>query len=156
VKYQDGVAAFNDFDGGLDGVGLDQYDKLYSDGKYEDFHDSYAGVEQGMIGSNGGKSDDELSIESIDGNDYDTHNKGVTKESLDSAMNKMMSERKEQDDVFDKMKTDEFGSALDDKYGISKQFGFILGNDKFGHQKNIKRRNIQEETLKAYKQLTDK
>jgi hypothetical protein len=158
TKYNDGIAAFNDYDGDSGGVSIDNYDKLYSEGSYADYNDHYAGIGSGMIGADNGQSDDDISIDSPDENenDYENHNKGVSKDSLDVAMKKMMAERNEQDDVFEKMQSSDYGSAMDDKYGISSQFGFMVGNDKFGHQKNMKRRNIQEETLKAYKQLTEK
>lgn len=156
AKVNDGIAAFNDFDGGSGGVGLDQYDNLYSEGSFADYNANYAGVGVGTIGADNGMSDDDISIDSPDEDEYDTHKKGATKESLDSAMKRMMAERNNQDGSFEKMKPTEYGSALDDKYGISNQFGFMVGTDKFGHQKNIKKRNIQEETLKAYKQLTEK
>lgn len=156
AKVDDGIAAFNDFDGGSGGVGLDQYDNLYSEGTFADYNANYAGIGAGAIGADNGMSDDDISIDSPDEDEYEGHKKGVSKESLDAAMKRMMAERNDQDGSFEKMKPTEYGSALDDRYGISKQFGFMVGTDKFGHQKNIKKRNIQEETLKAYKQLTEK
>ena len=89
-------------------------------------------------------------------NDYDTHNKNITKESLDSVMKKMMVSRGDEDTKFQNMAHSDYGSAMDDKYGISKQLGFMVGTDKFGHQKNIKKRDASEEITKAYKALTDK
>ena len=158
AKVNDGISAFNDFDGGSGGVALDQYDNLYTDGTYNDYNESYGGLSAGMYGADNGKSDDDISIDSLDENDdnYDKHNKGISKESLDAVMKRMMADRDDQDKVFDKMETKEFGSAIDDKYGISSQFGFMVGTDKFGHQKNIKRRRAKEDQLKAYKELTDK
>jgi curved DNA-binding protein CbpA len=156
AKVDDGIAAFNDFDGGSGGVGLDQYDKLYSEGRFSDYNVSYAGIGVGTIGAENEMSDDDISIDSPDEDEYDSHKKGVSKVGLDDAMKRMMAERNEQNGIFDKMKHSDYGSAMDDKYGISNQFGFMVGNDKFGHQKNLKKRNIQEETMKAYKQLTEK
>jgi len=156
AKIDDGIAAFNDFDGGSGGVGLDQYDKLYSEGRFSDYNATYAGVGVGTIGAENEMSDDDISIDSPDEDEYDNHKKGVSKVGLDDAMKRMMAERNDQDGIFDKMKHSDYGSAIDDKYGISNQFGFMVGNDKFGHQKNLKKRNIQEETMKAYKQLTEK
>ncbi len=156
AKVSDMIAAFNDFDGGSGGIGIEHCDNLYSEGQFTDYNANYAGVEAGVIGADNGKSDDDISIDSPDEDEYDGHKKGVTKESLDIVMKRMMDDRTNQNDSFDKMNPTDYGSALDDKYGISNQFGFMVGTDKFGHQKNIKKRNIQEETLKAYKQLTEK
>lgn len=156
TKYNDGISAFNDYDADSGGVAINQYDNLYSEGTYDEYNDSYSGINSGMIGAADGNSDDDISIESPDENSYDNHNKGVSKESLDAAMKKMMADREEQDIGFDKMAPSDYGSAMDDKYGISNQLGFMVGTDKFGHQKNFKKRNIEEETAKAYKELTEK
>lgn len=156
VKYNDGIAAFNDLEGGFGGVSVDNYGGLYSEGKFDDFNENYAGIGSGMMGADDGASDDDLSIDSPDENDegYDTHNQGISKESLDAAMKRMMAERDSQDDKFKTMVDADFGSAMDDKYGISNQFGFMVGTDKFGHQK-IRKRDLKEDTLKAYKELTE-
>lgn len=154
-KYNDHIAAFNDFDGESGGVGVDQYDNLYSDGNFDGYNAGYAGIRSGIIGNADGRSDDEISIDSPDEDDYNNHNKGVSAESLEAAMKKMMSEREEMMSSFEKMSHSDYKSAMDDPYGISSQLGFMVGNDRLGHQKNIKR-NIREETLKAYKELTEK
>ncbi|VBB18241.1 J domain-containing protein [Yasminevirus sp. GU-2018] len=157
TKYDDqNISAFNDFEGESGGVAIDQYDNLYSEGTYGGYNESYAGIGSGMVGSNDGQSDDDISIDSPDEDAYDKHNKGTSKESLDAAMKKMMAERDDDSKKFKNMKQTEFGSAMDDKYGISSQMGFMVGTDRFGHQKNIKKRDIKEETLKAYKSLTEK
>jgi curved DNA-binding protein CbpA len=167
TKFKNGdIAAFNDFEGGSGGVGIDNYDSLYGEGSYDDYNDSYAGVGAGMFGSADGASDDDVSIDSPDENDnedlYGSHNKGtyngvdVSKESFDAAMKRVMAEREDDAKKFDGMKPEEYGSAINDKYGISSQLGFMVGNDRFGHQKNFKKRNVKEETIKAYKQLTEK
>lgn len=157
AKYDaDNLEAFNDFDGESGGVGIDQYDNLYSEGNFSGYNDGYAGIRSGIIGNDDGRSDDEISIDSPDEDEYNSHNKGVSKESLDEAMKRMQSERKEQMSSFKNMKHSEFGSAMDDRYGISSQLGFMVGTDRFGHQKTMKKRNIREETLKAYNELTEK
>lgn len=168
AKVDTGVSAFNDYDGESGGVGLDQYDTLYAEDNFNDYNNNFAGIGSGLIGSNKSKdnhsddqSDDndnddlEISLDSLDDN-YESHNKGISKQSLDDAMSKLMADREGDDTRFDNMAPDEFGSALDDKYGISKQFGFMVGTDKFGHQKNIKKQKMKDDTLKAYKQLTEK
>lgn len=155
AKYNNGIAAFNDLDGGFGGVSVDNYGSLYAEGKFDDFNESYAGIGSGVIGNDAGISDDDISIDSPDEDQYDNHTAGASKDSLDVAMKKAMAERSSQDDKFTSMVDADFGSALDDKYGISNQFGFMVGTDKFGHQKTRKR-DLKEATLKAYKELTEK
>jgi len=156
TKYNDHIAAYNDFDGDSGGVGIDQYDNLYAEGNFDGYNNSYAGIGAGIIGNENGMSDDEISIDSPDENQYDSHNKGVTKESLDAAMKKMQDEREDDLAYFSNMKHTDYKSAMDDPYGISNKLGFMVGTDKFGHQKHLKKRNIREETLKAYNELTEK
>lgn len=179
AKYNNDISAFNDFDDSSGGVPIDNYENLYSDDKYTSFHENYSGIGSGLIGndnhsdnysdnhsdnhtdnhSNGhsdGHSDDDISIDSPDHDEYDSHNKGVSKENLDDAMKRMMAERNEQNDLFETMTTNDYGSALDDKYGVSNQFGFMVGNNMQGHQKNTMKRDVKDETIKAYKKLTSK
>ena len=151
------IAAFNDVDGGSGGVALDQYDNLYSQGSFGDYNANYAGIGAGMVGDDNGASDGDISIDSPNEDEYDNHRKGVSKEALDAEMKRMMAERESQNVVFEQFSEKrEFGSAIDDKYGISSQFGFMVGTDRVGNQKSIKKRNIKEETLKAYKKLAEK
>jgi curved DNA-binding protein CbpA len=153
----DDIAAFNDVEGDSGGVGIDQYDNLYSQGSFGEYNANYAGIGSGMVGDDNGASEDEISIDSPNEDEYDNHRKGVSKEALDAEMKRMMSERETQNTVFEKFSDNkQFGSALDDKYGISSQFGFMVGTDLAGNQKNIKKRNVKEETLKAYKKLAAK
>merc|ERR1712065_123508 len=120
----------------------------YATGSYGGASDNFASVGAGMIGGENSDSD-EISIDSDDIEDtYDTHNKGVSRDAMD--------------DKFEKMELDEYGSAMDDKFGISKNFGFMVGNDKFGHQigqKGGKRSRRNKERVKAqyeaYKELTE-
>jgi hypothetical protein len=71
---------------------------------------------------------------------------------LEAIMKQMMASRAEQDALFDSMQPSEYGSAIDDKYGVSSQLGFMVGDKLHGHQKPIVKRNVKEIT--AYKQLT--
>lgn len=158
VKVGGGVSAFND---GIDGsgTGIDSYDNLYSQGAYSGFDDNYAGIGSGLVGNDDGMSEDDVSIDSVDGDDYDSHNKGVAKEDLDARMKAMMADRNTQDSAFEKMKPGEYGSAIDDEYGVSNQLGFMVGDSKFfGHQRSSKKSDnkLKEKTLKIYKQLTEK
>lgn len=156
------ISAFNDF-GGDTGMGtsIENYDSLYAEGDYNGYNDSYASISKGFINikkNDDSDDSDDISLDSPDPEDdssYDNHTKGNTQEQLAAAMERMMAERNDQDKQFEQFKQSDYGSAMDDKYGISSQMGFMIGNDKFGHQKTSKR-NIKEETLRAYKQLTEK
>ena len=154
AKVDNDISAFNDYDGGSGGVSLDQYDNLYTEGAFTDYNANYAGIGAGSIGAD--NCMDDVSVDSLDGDDFIEGTQNIVSNAgLDNAMKKMMTERTNQDGSFEKMNPTEFGSSIDDKYGISNQFGFMIGTDKFGNQKNIKKKNIQDETLKAYKQLTE-
>jgi len=157
----DGIMAFND---GMDSnfASVDAYSDLYATGSYGGASDNFASVGAGMIGGENSDSD-EISIDSDDIEDtYDTHNKGVSRDAMDDMYQRALAEREMQDDKFEKMELDEYGSAMDDKFGISKNFGFMVGNDKFGHQigqKGGKRSRRNKERVKAqyeaYKELTE-
>lgn len=151
VKYNGDISAFNDVEDGCGGVPLDKYDSLYSDGQYEDHNDRYAAVGSGIIDIC--ENDDNVSVDSVDDNEYDAHNVGASKEEIENAMKKMMAERGNQNDDFAHMTDGKFGSAIDDKFGISNQLGFMVGDNLFGHQR-INKSKLKEDTLKAYKELT--
>jgi hypothetical protein len=161
AKVNDGIAAFNDFDGESGGIGIDQMDNLYSDDKFADYNANYAGVGAGMIGRNvdNDLASDDISIDSPDEDEYDieSHKKGISKDAFEAAMKKMESEREENDKIFEQFQEkNEYVSALDDKYGISSQLGFMVGTDKFGNQKNNKKRVAEKDEMRAYKKLTQK
>jgi hypothetical protein len=160
VKLNDtGVMAFND---GMDSAfaSVDAYSDLYATGNYGGASDSFAGIGSGLIGGdNDASGSDDISIDSEDiPNTYDTHNKGISKDDMDAMLQRELSSREMQTKEFENMSVKDFGSAIDDKYGISKDFGFMVGNDKFGHQ--IGRREPKSKDRKsqydAYKELTTK
>lgn len=159
TKVSDGISAFNDFADESGGVGIDNMGDVYADDKFTDYNANYAGLDAGMVGSGDGASDD-ISIDSPDEDEFDAdvHKKNVaSKDDFEAAMRKMQSEREEHDRIFESFQEkNEYGSAIDDKYGISNQFGFMVGTDKWGNQKNNKKRTVEKEEMKAYKKLTQK
>ena len=122
VKYDDTFTAFNDT-----GVGNfisvnDDYGELF--GK-EDFKSST------NFGRNkSGLSEDELSISSISDiefeDDYNNHSK---KKISDDDIRKFEQMRNQDTTRYDKMNLNEFKSVMDDQFGISKNFGTMLGNE---------------------------
>jgi curved DNA-binding protein CbpA len=161
INDNEGIMAFND---GMDSAfaNVDSYNDLYSNGSYTGVSDNFAGVGDGLV--NNINSDDDISIDSEDIEDnYDTHNKDTSKDKMDEQFQRAMAERQMQNTQFENMDMKEYGSALDDKFGISKDFGFMVGNDKFGHQvgqqksKNKKSgKDKSKAVLEAYKELTEK
>lgn len=158
AKYNEDISAFNDIDDAFGGVNIDKYDALYSEDKIDNYGERYGGVGTGMIGNDDVSSGDDISIDSPCNDDYDTHNRGISKETFDTILKRMMEDRNTQDKQFEKMEQKDFGSAIDDKFGISNKLGFMVGNASIagisGHQKQYK--TNKEDTLKTYKQLTSK
>lgn len=148
VKHND-VAAFNDGSEFSNTMGAgNAYDDLYGEGKFNDYNANYAGIDNGLIGTG---DDDSISIGSSDPEDnYNTHNKN--KGTVDDLMKKLMSQRENDDKLFENMTDVDFKSALDDKYGVSNGLGFLVGNSTYGNQKNTKTKFTNDE-LKAYKAL---
>jgi curved DNA-binding protein CbpA len=122
VKYDDTFTAFNDT-----GVGNfisvnDDYGELF--GK-EDFKSSTT------FGRNkSGLSDDELSISSLSDiefeDDYNNHSK---KKISDNDIRKFEQLRSQETSRYDKMNLSEFKSVMEDQFGISKNFGTMIGNE---------------------------
>jgi curved DNA-binding protein CbpA len=152
--YKNEVQAYNCNEN--EGVGLDNYSSLYTSGEYTGHNELYAGIKNGLLESkdidNNDSISDDISIDSLDEADYKLEYK-TTDGVLDTEIKCIISERKKDDSIFTNMTEAEFGSALDDRYGISKQFGFMIGNDRNGHQKtnsNI----LKKSKIKIYKELT--
>ena len=67
---------------------------------------------------------------------------------IENELTKIMNERKEQNNLFENLELSDYGTVMDDKYGISKQLGFIVGSDKYSNNQ------INSELLTTYKELT--
>lgn len=76
---------------------------------------------------------DELSIDSIEDNTYKCDIEKITQHTIN--------ERKNQDETIKKLKDTEYGSALDDKFGVSNGLGILVGNNMFGNQINTNKNN---------------
>jgi curved DNA-binding protein CbpA len=122
VKYDDTFTAFNDT-----GVGNfisvnDDYGELF--GK-EDFRSSTT-----FSRNKTGISDDELSISSISDIEYDDDYYNHSKKKISSDDIRKFEKMRNDDTMkFDKMSLNEFKSVMDDQFGISKDFGTIIGQD---------------------------
>lgn len=122
VKYDDGFTAFNDT-----GVGNfisvnDDYGELF--GK-ENFKGSST-----FSRSKTQLSDDELSISSISDIEYDDDYYNHSKKKITSDdIRKFERMRNEDTMKFDKMSMNEFKSVMEDQFGISKEFGTMIGQE---------------------------
>lgn len=121
IKFDDTFTAFNDT-----GVGNfisvnDDYGELF--GK-DDFRAS-SKFSKTKLENN----DDDISISSISDDDiednYNNHKVKIT----DDEIRKFTDIRNKETTKFDKLNLSEFKSVLDDQFGISKEFGTIIGND---------------------------
>jgi hypothetical protein len=122
VKFDDSFTAFNDT-----GVGNfisvnDDYGELF--GK-DDFKSSTT------FSKNKNDIDnlDDLSMSSISDEDiedtYNNHKLKITNDEID----RFTRQRDMETHKFDKLNLNEFKSVMDDQFGISKDFGTIIGND---------------------------
>ena len=122
VKFDDSFTAFNDT-----GVGNfisvnDDYGELF--GK-DDFKSSTT------FSKNKNDIDnlDDLSMSSISDEDiedtYNNHKLKITNDEID----RFTRQRDMETNKFDKLNLNEFKSVMDDQFGISKDFGTIIGND---------------------------
>lgn len=145
ILFKDEIQAYSSNDNV--GVSLDNYDSLYADGIYNGSNETYAGIGNNILDN----ESDDISIDSLDDNDYKLEYK-VSNNILDTEIKTLLSERETQDSKFTNMTDVDFGSAINDEYGISKQFGFMIGNDRNGQQKPSNK--LTNSTIKIYKELT--
>lgn len=168
VLFKDGISAYNSDSN--EGTSLDNRDSLYANGKYNEYNEKYAGINSGLVGNDDNidsSNDDDLSIDSPDADDDDDDNDNdnnynnndykedfkVSNILFDTKVKNMLSERDSYDNKFKNMTDADYGSTLDDDFGISKQFGFMVGNDRYGHQITSKNK-LTKSNIKIYKELT--
>lgn len=93
-------------------------------------------------------NNDNVSIDSLDDNVYQEETK-----INDSDIEKLVADRKKIDKNLETFADAEYGSAIDDKFGVSHGLGFLVGTQMFGSQ--IRKPNIviDDDKIKAYKAL---
>ncbi len=79
-------------------------------------------------------SSDELSLDSVE-------NDEVKQQNVDAVAQSVLDERKNQDEIIKKLKDSEYGSPLDDKFGVSHGIGLLVGNSMHGKQISNKKHN---------------
>ncbi len=122
VKYDDGFTAFND-------TGVGNFIKVD-----DDYGELYGG--DNFKGSNNfsrtqtGKSDDELSLSSMSDVEYnDDYHNHSNKKITDDDIRRFQRERELDSKKYNTMGFNEFKSVMEDQFGISKDFGTIIGRD---------------------------
>jgi curved DNA-binding protein CbpA len=173
-KIKDGIVIYDEqqsaYDSDLNiGSSIDNYGQLYNDNSFAGYNDNFSGITGGTIrtrydDNENDDNDDNNSIESLDNGDtVDYYETKLTKEEMERKLNEMKNEYKMINDDIEKLSisSNKYGSILDDKYGISSQFGFMIGDDdKSSHQAQVMKykrnsKNVKEATMQAYKQLTE-
>jgi curved DNA-binding protein CbpA len=130
VKYDDSFTAFNDTGFGNFISVNDDYGELY--GK-DDFKSSTE-----FSRTKTGKSDDELSLSSISDIDYDDdYNNHSKKKITNDDIRKFQQDRNLETTKYNNLGFNEFKSVMDDQFGISKDFGTIIGKDIINKPKQI-------------------
>lgn len=124
TKYQPGMSAFND-------TNLASFTSI--DANYDDLYaedDMFNGDNTcDKVRSDSPVSDISYSSSSEDDTEvyYDMHNKNRDEKDLNRRLEELMEQRRMEGEKFDNMKHGEFKDAMDDPFGISKDFGYMLG-----------------------------
>ncbi len=147
------------------GSGMVRYDPGFT--AYNNMGNNFVSVEEdynNLFGSNNfignnmcGKVDsdysslDDSDVSSDEYNDeYDNHNKEVTATDFNKQLEQMMKMREEDDKLFKNMRHDDFSSAMNDEFGVSKDFGVMLGKD-ITNRRNTKL--LDNKAIKNYDKL---
>jgi len=123
VNYNDGFTAFNDSGNNFISVD-DDYGELFSNDQFKDTN-TYSKTHTGL-------SDVELSDSDISFDDNDDYNNHKNNKLKNNDFDKLLAKRREEDFAFDpkNIKKDEFfKDVMQDQFGISKDFGVLVGND---------------------------
>jgi hypothetical protein len=155
TKFNDGFTAFND-DGTAAFIGVDDdYGNIFGDDKIKG-NNIYSGINN--------NDDDNLSIGSISSEDIDVsyitgHRENRDTDDANKKFKEFMKQRDEENSKYNTMKYNEFKDASEDQFGISKQFGTMIGDNFTDAQKikqitNAKRKKeISNGIMDAYNKL---
>jgi len=155
TKFNEGFTAFND-DGTAAFIGVDDdYGNIFGDDKIKG-NNIYSGLNN--------NDDDNLSIGSISSDDIDVsyitgHRDNRDTDDANKKFKEFMKQRDEENSKYNTMKYNEFKDASEDQFGISKQFGTMIGDNFTDAQKikqitNAKRKKeISYGIMDAYNRL---
>lgn len=99
------------------------------------------------LSSDDASSDDDMSF--ID--TYNTHNKDKDTGRLDDILQQRMNERLLFDKKLEKVDTAEFKDVMEDQFGISRQFGKLIGKDTMGSSQPTQK--LDYDMVKIYKKM---
>jgi curved DNA-binding protein CbpA len=147
VKFNEGFTAFNDVNSNYVSVDT-HYGELFGDNI--EGNNLFGNVSTGL-------SDDEVIEVNYSGdenehkNDYENHksNKGDT----DNMYSKIMEQRKKDDLFFDNMKNNDYQDVMNDRFGVSKDFGRVLGGDNYNTNINKSNKRLDTNMINAYNRL---
>jgi curved DNA-binding protein CbpA len=146
VKFNEGFTAFNDVNANFVSVETD-YSELFADNT--DGNNLFSNVTTGLSDDNLSDinySDDEYDYK----NDYDNHK--LNKADTNDVYSRFMEQRKKDDFNYNNMKNNEFMDVMNDNFGISKDFGRVLGKDNFNTTIKSNKR-LDTNTINAYNRL---
>lgn len=142
-KLGDDFTAFND-----NGLGNfisvnDNYGDLFGSDNFRE-NSLYGKMKEDFSVSDISSDEDEYK------NDYDNHNTNRDTKSTDDMYAKMMRDRSLFDNDLKDTKTAGYKDVMEDQFGISKQFGRMLGND---ITQKVKPQKIESDMVKVYNKM---
>jgi curved DNA-binding protein CbpA len=142
-KLGDEFTAFND-----NGLGNfisvdDNYGELFGSDNFRE-NSLYGKMKEDFSVSDISSDDEEYK------NDYDAHNKNRDTKSADDLYTKMMKDRDLFDNNLKDTKTAGYKDVMEDQFGISRQFGRMLGND---ITQKVKPQKIDSDMIKVYNKM---
>jgi curved DNA-binding protein CbpA len=142
-KLGDEFTAFND-----NGLGNfisvdDNYGELFGSDNFRE-NSLYGKMKEDFSVSDISSDDEEYK------NDYDAHNKNRDSKSADDLYTKMMRDRDLFDNNLKDTKTAGYKDVMEDQFGISRQFGRMLGND---ITQKVKPQKIDSDIVKVYNKM---
>ena len=147
VKFDEGFTAYNNVNSNFVSVNTD-YSELFAEPT--EGNNLFSKVSSGL-------SDDNLSDDNINSdddfnynNDYENHK--LNKTETNDRYEQYLQQRKLDDQLFGDMKHSEFKDVMNDDFGVSKDFGRILGADNFNTNVN-KNKKLDSNMITAYNRL---
>jgi curved DNA-binding protein CbpA len=145
IVYEDQFTAFNDT--GLGNfISVDQdYGDIYNE--KQDFKDQSKFTKLNKL------SMDDISVSSDSDFEYDNdYSKYKNNKLTDDELKRKMAERELDTKKYDKMSFNEFKSVMDDQFGISKDFGTLIGQD---ISNTGKTKQLTSDMAKIYSRMID-
>lgn len=144
VKFGENFTAFND-------NGLENFISIDTD--YSNPFGSDNFKENNMFGkmrNDDFNASDLSSVDSDYDDAYDTHNKNKDTKNTDDMLSKMLRDREMFDTNLKSTETAGYKSVMEDQFGISRQFGKMIGNDVTQKHKTQK---IDSDMIKIYNRM---